>query len=333
MTSTTTETTEPTGSRRARWASALTGHRPARFVPFAVLVLLILLISARDSSFLSIRSLRVLGEEASPLLLLAAGQTMVILVGGIDLSSATLASFGTVLLGLWLPHLGPGALVGMLVVTTAAGFVNGALSAYAQVPSFIITLGTFGAWSGIALTVSGANTTSISKGYGAIGWSAARLGALPIAVVLALAVALVLAAGMRMLSSGRSMHAVGLAEKAFIMSGRRAARVKVLAFTISGLLAGVAAMLLAARQFSGGPTLADSLQLPNIAAVVVGGTAITGGSGGLGRTIIGTLIITVLRVGLGLIGVDPSYEQIVYGALVIGAVVLTIDRSKIGVVK
>jgi ribose transport system permease protein len=102
---------------------------------------------------------------------------------------------------------------------------------------------------------------------------------------------------------------------------------------LSGLFAGLAALLLSASQFSGSPTLADALLLPTIAAVVVGGSAITGGVGGPLRTLVGALIIAVLRVGLSVVGVDPSYEQIVYGAVVIAAVALTLDRSRMGVVK
>jgi ribose transport system permease protein len=107
----------------------------------------------------------------------------------------------------------------------------------------------------------------------------------------------------------------------------------VLVFAVSGLCAGISGLLLVARTFSGAPTLADSLLLPTVAAVVVGGTAITGGFGGLGRTFLGVLIITVLRVGLGIMGVDPSYEQISYGLVVIIAVALTLDRSKLLVLK
>lgn len=88
-----------------------------------------------------------------------------------------------------------------------------------------------------------------------------------------------------------------------------------------------------ARTYSGSPTIADSLLLPSIAAVLIGGTAMTGGVGGLGRTLIGALIITVLRVGIAATGLDPAYEPIAYGVLAVTAVALTTDRSKIAVVK
>jgi ribose transport system permease protein len=303
-------------------------------LPLAVLVVLVAVVSARQPTFLGIRSVRAVLDGAAPILLLALGQTMVILIGGIDLSVAALASLGTVLLATWLPGMGPVAIIAVLATLTLAGVLNGLACAYLQVPSFIVTLGAMGLWSGVALTVSGASTISIGKGYYAIGWIRdLRFAQLPASFVLAALFALLAAVVIRVLSRGRLLHAMGLAERAVLMSGTRTPRVRVAAFALSGLFAGLAALLLSASQFSGSPTLADSLLLPAIAAVVVGGSAITGGVGGPLRTLVGALIIAVLRVGLSVIGVDPSYEQIVYGAVVIAAVALTLDRSRIGVVK
>jgi ribose transport system permease protein len=303
-------------------------------LPLTVLVVLVLAVTARQPSFLGISSVRAVLDGSAPILLLALGETMVILIGGIDLSVAALASLGTVLLAMWLPGMGPLAAVAMLAVLTLAGAINGLAAAYLQVPSFIVTLGAMGLWSGIALTVSGASTISITKGYDAIGWIRdLRLAQLPASFVLSALIAVACAVVIRAFARGRLLHAMGLAERAVLMSGTRTARVRVAAFALSGLFSGLAAIMLAATQYSGSPTLANSLQLPTIAAVVVGGSAITGGVGGPLRTLVGALIIAVLRVGLSVIGVDPSYEQIFYGAVVIAAVALTLDRSRIGVVK
>jgi ribose transport system permease protein len=303
-------------------------------LPLAVLVALVLLVTARQPAFLGIRSIRTLLDGTAPILLLALGQTLVILTGGIDLSVAALASLGTVLLAMWLPELGPTAILAMLAATALAGMLNGLATAYLQVPSFIVTLGALGLWSGVALTVSGASTISIVEGYDAIGWIRdLRLVQLPSSFVLAALIAVLAAVAIRVFTRGRLLHALGLAERAALMSGVRTAWVRVTAFTLSGLFAGLAAVLLSASQFSGSPTLADALLLPTIAAVVVGGSAITGGVGGPLRTLVGALIIAVLRVGLSAVGVEPSFEQIFYGAVVIVAVALTLDRSRMGVVK
>ena len=303
-------------------------------LPFLVLVALTLVITVQQPSFFSVPSIRGLLESMTPILLLAIGQTFVILTGGIDLSFAVTASFSTVLLALWLPGLGVLAVVAVLAATALIGLINGLVIAKAQIPSFIATLGALGLYSGLGLAISGASTIRIRDGYEAIGWiTDLRVAQLPLAAVLTILLAVAVAVGMRTLAHGRDLHALGLAEQALLMSGGSTVRLRVLAFTLCSFCAGMAGIVLAASQHSGGPTLADTLQLPAIAAVVIGGTAITGGVGGAIKTTIGALIIVVLRVGLSVIGVDPSYEQIVYGVVIIGAVVLTIDRSRLRVVK
>lgn len=258
----------------------------------------------------------------------------VILTGGIDLSIAVQASLGSVLLGLWLPAMGPGAVVLMLVCIVCTGLLNGAITAYLQIPSFIVTLGTMGLWGGVALAISGASAVQISENYGVIGWvTDLRIAQVPVSVLMSVLAVLLTAAAMRFLARGRLLHAVGLAESATMMSGTRTPLVRIVAFGLAGLFAGLAAILLASTQFSGSPTLANSLLLPVIAAVVVGGTAITGGVGGALRTLVGALVIAVLRVGMGIVGVDPAFEQIIYGLMILAAVSFTLDRGRLSVVK
>jgi ribose transport system permease protein len=132
---------------------------------------------------------------------------------------------------------------------------------------------------------------------------------------------------------GRYSIAIGAGEPATWASGVRVNRYKVIAFAVSGALAALAGVLMAGREGSGSPTLADQLLLPAIAAVIVGGTAITGGAGGIGRTAVGALIITIVRVGMTFIGVDIFAQQIVFGVVLVLAVALTIDRTKIVIVK
>jgi ribose transport system permease protein len=303
-------------------------------LPLIVLIALVGLVLLSQPSFLGAASVRGLLEGLAPILLLALGQTLVILTGGIDLSFAVVASLSTVLLALWLPEMGFWAVVLVPLLTTLSGVMSGAIVAIAQVPSFIVTLGAMGLWSGVALTLSGASTIRISDGYEAIGWiSDLRVAGLPVSALLAIVLAIIVSVLFRTLSRGRALHAMGLAEKALLMSGSRTRLLRIGAFAASGLFAGLAGLVLASSQYSGGPTLGDTLMLPAIAAVVIGGTAITGGVGGPMKTLVGALIIIVLRVGLSAMGVDPAYEQIFYGAIIIGAVVLTIDRSRLGVVK
>jgi len=303
------------------------------FMPVVVLLALLVGLTVAKPSFASVASAQVLAEQTSILLVLCVGQTLVIMLGGIDLALAAMASLASILIGLWLPTNGIFAILGVLTFTTLAGALTGFVHAKAQVPSFIITLGTLGIWSGFALALSAGTTIPVREHYDLIGWMADRTGPIPNSAAVALVFVGLVMAAMRLLPMGRYVEAIGLAEPAAVMSGIRTVRAKTLIFALSGFGSGLAALMLVARMNSGAPSLADSLQLPTVAAVVVGGTAITGGVGGLNRTIVGALIIMVLRVGMAVIGIDAAYEQIVYGGIVILAVGLTIDRARILIVK
>ena len=270
--------------------------------------------------------------NSSLILILATAQAVVILMGGIDLSMAAIASLASVLIALALPAIGSGGIVGVLMLTTLIGAVQGFIHTRAQIPSFIVTLAGLGVWSGLALTIA-QTTIPVGAGYSIVGWLARSSMGIPNSFNAALAALIVLAVALRLLPFGRHVYAIGMAERAALLSGVRVGRTKVLGFALTGLFSGLAGLAMVARTSSGSPTIADSLLLPSIAAVVIGGTAITGGVGGLGRTLIGTLTMTVLRVGFATIGLDPAYEPIAYGVVAVAAVALTIDRSKAQIVK
>lgn len=328
-------TVEPTAvTARPSGREGVLRERLVATMPLLVLGLLLLVIGINEPSFLRPASIGTIIQISAPITILALGQTFVILTGGIDLSQAVLASFGTVLVALWIGPLGGLGVVLAVLAITAAGLLNGAVSAYAQVPSFIVTLGSMGFWGAVAMLVSGATTISITAGHDTIGWLATtRLWGIPLGAVLAVVASLVVGALLPLLARGNVFHAMGLAEAAALLSGVRTRRVRVLAFGISALCAGCAAVMMSASQYSGSPTLANSLLLPVIAAVVIGGTAITGGVGGPLRSLVGALVIGVLRVGMGIVGVNPAFEQIMYGAGIIVAVAFTLDRSRVGIVK
>lgn len=323
----------PTPPGRTRIARRPTRAGLLQGMPILVLITLVLAVSAANPSFLEQRSLFTAADSSAALMILALGAMVVILCGGIDLSIAALASLCSVLVAQWLPTLGIWTVPAVVIVGALAGMAQGLIHVIAQIPSFVVTLGGMALWSGLALTFSGAATIAITSTE--LDWAFTRVGSaqIPSAVIVALIVVGICGAAISLTPLRRWLHAVGTSEPAAILAGVPVARVKVAAFAFSGACAGFASVLLVARTYSGSPTLADSLLLPVVAAVVVGGTAITGGHGGVARTVIGVLIIAVLRVGLSVAGVDSSYEQIIYGVLVIGAVALTIDRSKLTIIK
>lgn len=303
-----------------------------RFMPLIILAVLLVLLSLRNPDLLTQRSLVTMADSAAPLMVLAVGITVVILCGGIDLSIGALASLASVLTALWAPTMSGAVVVPVVLVCALAGVVQGWIHVAARVPSFIVTLGGMSLWTGLALAFSGASTVAVMD-IGALRWAFTRVGGIPSALLVALGVVVVLGAVMKFTPFGRWVSSVGHAEPAARLAGLPVSAVKIASFGISGACAGLAGVLLVARTFSGAPTLGESLLLPAVAAVIVGGTAITGGHGGLFRTVVGALIVVLLRVGLSLIGVDAGFEPIFYGVLIIIAVTVTIDRSKVAVLK
>lgn len=331
--STTDTAPEPTvAADRPRGAPTGVRKQLARFMPIIILAVLLVLLSFGNADLLTPSSLLAVIDNAAPLMVLAAGATLVILCGGIDLSIGAMASLASVLTAMWMPAFGGQVAIPVVLVMAAAGLLQGVVHVAARVPSFIVTLGGMSLWIGIALAISGARTIPISD-LGALNWAFTQWWGLPSAVLIALGFVVLVALVMRLTPFGRWISSVGHAEPAARLAGLPVGAVKIAAFTISGAGAGLAGVLLVARTFSGAPTLGESLLLPAVAAVVVGGTAITGGHGGLGRTVLGALVVVLLRVGLSLIGVDAGFEPIFYGVLIIIAVSVTIDRSKVAVLK
>jgi ribose transport system permease protein len=298
----------------------------AQFMPLVALLALLGAVGVAAPSFLSLESLGVLADESSVILLLATAQTLVILLGGIDLSMAALAALASVLIALSLPSLGVGGVVGTLALTTLLGAFQGFVHARAQLPSVIVTLAGLGIWSGIALAIA-KTTIAVTEGHATVSWLEGSSLGVPHAFAFAAAALGALAMALHWLPLGRHIYAIGLNPQVALLSGVRVGRVKVIVFALTGLFSGLAGMLMVSRTYSGSPTAADSLLLPSIAAVLIGGTAMSGGVGGLARTLIGTLTITVLRVGFAVAGVDPAFEPIAYGVVVVVAVALAVDRS------
>ncbi|WP_299054214.1 ABC transporter permease [uncultured Nocardioides sp.] len=320
-------------STAALRAAPSTGQRLTSFMPVIALVGIFAALTIVDPGFLTQSNILAAVTTAAPLILLAAGATMVVMCGGIDLSIAALASLSTVLFALWLPDLGGATLPVVVAVAALIGAVQGVVHVVLRIPSFIVTLGGLSIFSAVALVVSDAGTVGISD-LTALDWLDLYVaGYVPMSVLVALLVVAGIWAVLTFTPLGSWISAIGFSESAARLAGSPVDLVKIGAFCVSGACAGLAAVMLVARNFSGSPTTADNLLLPAVAAIVVGGTAITGGHGGVWRSVAGALVITLLRVGLPVVGVPSAYEQILYGAIIVAAVALTLDRSKVLVIK
>ena len=287
------------------------------FTPLIVLAILVAAITAYDPSFLAPSSLLALLDQTSVIALLALAQAVVVITGRITLANAALASLAGVVLATLLPTFGFGGVVLTLALAAACGLALGLVHVVAQVPSFIVTLGALGLFAGLSLWLSNADSIFVSQGYAAVEWMSLRLYGFPISFLVVLAIAGLMMIAFALLPLDRGIRAVGFNERAAAYSGVRTGAVVVTVFAISGLLSGLAAVCQVSQLQSAGAMTSDSLLLPSIAAVILGGNSISGGIGGVGRTILGALIIALLRVGLDLVGVTPAIQPVLYGVIVI----------------
>jgi ribose transport system permease protein len=253
--------------------------------------------------------------------------------GGIDLSIAALCSLSAVFFAMWLPDLGGLTILAVVAAAGAIGAVQGIAHVLLRIPSFVVTLGGMSIFSAVALVISDAGPIRVIDRDATKWLNLYVAGYLPMSFFVAVLVVAAVSLVLKLTPLESFVRATGYSESAARLAGTPVDLVKVAAFTISGACAGLAAVMLASRNFSGSPTMADNLLLPAVAAIVVGGTAITGGHGSLWRSLAGALVVTLLRVGLPIVGVPSAYEQILYGAIIVAAVALTLDRSKVLTIK
>ncbi len=309
-------------------------ERLRRFLPLLTLLALVLFIGALQPEFLKPETLLQLAGDTAVLFVLASGESFVILTGGIDLAIQAMASLASVIVALTVDRLGYGCFVVAVATGALAGWLGGLAHVRLKIPSFIATLAVSGVLAGAALVISHQHSITLGateRSY--VGWITGTWHGIPREVIIG---ALLLAFAdtvQRRTKFGRTIAAIGAGEAAAYASGVKVGRQKVIAFILSGAMAAFAGVMLAGRLASGSPTLADQQLLPAIAAVVVGGTAITGGVGSIWRTLVGALIISVVRTGMTFVGVDIFAQQIVFGTVLVFAVAVTIDRTKIPVVK
>ena len=305
-----------------------------KWLPLATLAVLILVIGIAQPSFLQPSTLIELASDTAVLFILATGVTFVIMLGGIDLSVQSMASLASVIVALTVARLGYGSFLLAVVVGAIAGLLSGIVHVRLKIPSFIATLAMGGVLFSAALVISKERSITLNEaGRAYQAWITGQAFGLPNVIfvgLLVLAIAHLLQAHTRF---GRYSAAIGAGEPAAYASGVKVDRQKIFAFVLSATFAALAGVVLAGRLASGSPTLAAELLLPSIAAVVVGGTAITGGVGSVWRTLVGALIISVVRIGMTFLGVNIFAQNIVFGAVLIGAVAVTIDRTKIPIVK
>lgn len=268
-------------------------------------------------------------RDAATIGIAAWAATLIIIAGEIDVSTGPMVAFISVILAYFLqwgvPTLPAFALA--LLLGGALGGIAGALRAFCDVPSFVATLGLWSALRGIALYLTDALPVSIGRNPVVDALDRSFLGVPPSAILMLLLFAVFLFIS-RKTAFGRSVYAVGGNPQAAFLSGINVARVRVMVFVIGGVMAALSGILLLSRLGSGNATAASGLEFDVIAAVVVGGTALSGGRGSMVGTLLGVLVITLIGNGLILLGINPFIQQVVRGLIIVGAVLANIQAIK-----
>lgn len=315
--------------------SKLVHHLGGRqiLVPLAVLIVVVLATGLFSPNLLQFSALMNFLTDASPLLILVIGGTFPILLGSIDVSVAGMASLASVLTVLFYPQFGAWSILVVILTGALVGCVQGFIHAWSQTPSLVVTLGTLAIVQGVAMLLTGGTPEAVPDGDNIIAFIGSTSWGVPNSALVVLAAVLVLALIMRFTRLGRDVFATGSAERAAYMSGVKTLRVRVLAFTISGACAATAGILLLSISTFSSPTLAGNFLLLSILGVLVGGTAASGGVGGLASGVIGGLMTAWFNIVTVVIGVGAEAQNAVFGILALVAVGFTTDRSKIGVIK
>lgn len=287
-----------------------------------ILCAIIALNPVTKSTFLTQKNIFNVLRQISTNLYIACAMTMVIILGGIDLSvGSIIALSGCIAAGGVSRYNLPlfVALLLGLLVGIVIGIFNGLFIAKTTIPSFIVTLATMNIARGLAYVYTGGSPVRVvTKEWQFLG--AGYIGAIPTPVIILVIILIISIFILNTTKLGRYIYAVGGNAEAARFSGINVARVKFLVHVYSGLMAGLSGIVLASRMYSGQPTSGEGAEMDAIAAVVVGGTSMAGGSGTIGGTIIGALIIGILNNGLNLLNVNSFWKYVVKGLVILLAV-------------
>lgn len=291
--------------------------------PLIGLLLLCTFLSFATDSFLSFRNFLNILDQVTVLGILAVGMTFVILIGGIDLSVGSILALSMMVLGYLNVEAGLPmgvAISGALIAAAAAGMVSGLLITEFKVPAFIATLAMMSIARGLANMVTNGSQIIGFPPWFNMGAIIRYGGVLTMTVAIMLVVFVISTLYLRYREGGRSLYAIGGNPEVARLAGINVKRATVYVYMASALLSGLGGVLLAARLDSVQPSSGVAYELDAIAAVVIGGTSLSGGTGGVVGTIIGVFVIGVLRNGLNLLSVSPFVQAVIIGAVIVLAV-------------
>jgi ribose/xylose/arabinose/galactoside ABC-type transport system permease subunit len=286
------------------------------------LILLWAVMSLLSPVFFTAQNMLNVGIQAAVVAILAFGQTFVIVSAGIDLSVGSVAALAAVVTGYGATMMGLNPVVAILfgmITGILAGLASGVLVSYGRLPAFIATMAMLSIARGLALVLSQGVPLAQPSAVG--GW-------LPMPVVIMVVLGVLASFILGRTYTGRAMYAIGGNEEAARLSGINVRRQKLIIYALSGLFAAVAGLVLAGRLVSAQPQAASGYELDSIAAVVIGGASLAGGTGRAFGTFVGALVLAVIRNGLNLLNVSSFWQQVVIGAVIALAVLTDTLRRR-----
>jgi ribose transport system permease protein len=305
-------------------------YKSPSFGIFLILILMGIVLALTTSSFLTESNLLSVCRAFSFTAIMSIGECMVIITGGIDLSVGSVFAFSGVMSAIAMTAWGlgpiPGIIVGLLF-GASFGFINGVLITKLSMPPFIATLGIMSVARGLSYGITGGYPISkLPVGFKFLGQG--YIAGIPFPIILMVILAVIFTIFLTKTIIGRRIYAIGGNEQGAKVSGIRTERVKLIAYSLSGVMAGLAGIMTAARLGTAQSTAGDGYEMDAISAVILGGASISGGSGTVLGGIIGAAIMGVLRNGLVLLEVDAYWQQAVIGCVIIIAVAFDQMRYK-----
>ena len=297
---------------------------------FIIFAAVFIFLSVAAPNFLSTTNIFNILRQAAPTLIVAVGMTLVITTSGIDLSVGSASALVAVLVAM---SLGAGwpvglAILAMLTVGLAIGFLNGYFTAYQTMPAFIVTLASLSMLRGLAQLLTKGYSIPIEPDSPFLILGRGRIGDVPVPVIIALVVVVIGYVLLNHTRFGFYVTGLGSNEEAVRRSGVNVRRVKLAVYMFAGLLASLGGMMTASRLASGSSYTGIGFELQVITAVIVGGTNLFGGEGRMLGTVIGTLLLAMISNGLILLKVDAFYEQIIQGAIILFAIWFNLGISR-----
>ncbi|WP_313361585.1 ABC transporter permease subunit [Kocuria sp.] len=292
------------------------------------LIVLAVIMAIASPAFLSGQNLINIGEQVATIAILAFGMTFVIVAAGIDLSVGSVAALSAMASASMVANWGlPDMLTIVLGLAVGAvtGAVTGIAAAYGKLPAFIASLAMMSVARGLTMVISDGRPVEAPRQMAVLG---GELGGIPVPIVVLIIAGLIATFILRFTVAGAYMYAVGGNIEAARLSGIPVKRIVVFVFVLSGAFAGLAGMVTAGRLDSVQPTIGTGAELDAIAAVVIGGASLSGGVGRISGTLVGALVLAVIRNGLNLLNVSPFWQQVVIGVVIAIAVLFDVIRRK-----